>query len=374
MKKVLILAILLCATHVFAQFSKVATHTPVLVQEAHNPWCPITGQSIKENYKTSLIARLQTNARARQYSALSALAIDMQEYGIDTKSIQALDVISQKYINANSAFFLINSQIKPTFGTISAIAFAKKADADSYRKTYGGDVVSFEEALKKVTQNLKKSIAYMKKIYKKKTYKMGERIYKKKCQEIDPTDYIEINDLKKEIVDQHLCGTLNERYLQALALYLWNVKRAGDLGENEERVKVNEDEKCPVCGMFTYKYPRWAAQIFFKHKDHEHHYSFDGVKDMMKFYFNPSKWGKYDFVTHDNITKMLVTDYYSQKGIDARSAYFVEGSDIYGPMGHELIPFSTQDEAENFKKDHKGTRILTFDQIKESEVYDLDNR
>jgi len=159
--------------------------------------------------------------------------------------------------------------------------------------------------------------------------------------------------------------------LQALVLYLWNVKKIGEVRANDTRVKVKKDEKCPVCGMFTYKYPRWAAQIFFQHQDHEYHYSFDGVKDMMKFYFNPTRWGIYDFVKPTNITKILVTDYYTQKAIDARNAYFVEGSDIYSPMGHELIPFSTKEEALNFKKDHKGQRILSFKEIREQEVYDL---
>jgi hypothetical protein len=30
------------------------------------------------------------------------------------------------------------------------------------------------------------------------------------------------------------------------------------LGEVEGKVEVGEDEKCPVCGMFVYKYPKWA--------------------------------------------------------------------------------------------------------------------
>ena len=91
--------------------------------------------------------------------------------------------------------------------------------------------------------------------------------------------------------------------------------------------------------MFTYKYPKWAAQIFYKHGDHEHHYSFDGVKDMMKFYFDPMEWGKYEMAKKESISKILVTDYYSQKAIDAKVSYFVIGSDVYGPMGNELIPF-----------------------------------
>jgi len=43
-------------------------------------------------------------------------------------------------------------------------------------------------------------------------------------------------------------------------------------------------------------------------------------------------------------------------------------------MGHEFIPFSTMQEAENFKKEHRGEKILRFDEITKEQVYKLDNR
>jgi nitrous oxide reductase accessory protein NosL len=92
----------------------------------------------------------------------------------------------------------------------------------------------------------------------------------------------------------------------------------------------------------------------------------------MKFYFNPLKWGAYPEVNEESITKILVTDYYSQKGIDGRGAYYVLRSDIYGPMGHELIPFEHEEDAQAFQSDHKGKLIIRFQEIKELEVYKLD--
>jgi nitrous oxide reductase accessory protein NosL len=68
----------------------------------------------------------------------------------------------------------------------------------------------------------------------------------------------------------------------------------------------------------------------------------------------------------------LVTDYYSQKAIDGTKAFYVIRSDIYGPMGHEFIPFLNYEEALSFKQDHKGTRILKFKDIEEELVYRLD--
>jgi len=41
----------------------------------------------------------------------------------------------------------------------------------------------------------------------------------------------------------------------------------------------------------------------------------------------------------------------------------VIGSDVYGPMGHELIPFVTGEAAESFSKDHHGKEVLSFDDI-----------
>lgn len=207
----------------------------------------------------------------------------------------------------------------------------------------------------------------------KKIYPMGKKIYEKKCKkDIDISKYPNIELLKKDIKDKELCGNLKQRYLEALVYYLWDIKRLDITKHSSLKIKLKDGDKCPVCGMFTYKYPKWAAQIFYKHNSHNHYHSFDGVKDMMKFYFDPLKWGDYKNSTKEDIVKMIVTDYYSQKAIDATKAFYVIGSDVYGPMGDELIPFKKKQEAEVFSMDHKGKKILQFDDITEDEVYRLD--
>jgi len=42
-------------------------------------------------------------------------------------------------------------------------------------------------------------------------------------------------------------------------------------------------------------------------------------------------------------------------------------------MGHELIPFDTEKNAENFMADHKGLKILRFDEINTELLNLLDN-
>lgn len=115
---------------------------------------------------------------------------------------------------------------------------------------------------------------------------------------------------------------------------------------------------CPVCGMLVSKYPNWVATIVYK-DGHAHH--FDGAKDMFKFWFDPPKY----VANHhrDMIASMWVTDYYGLQRIDARKAWYVTGSDVLGPMGHEFVPLASQADADDFIKEHKGKRVLTFDQI-----------
>ncbi|MBN2832303.1 MAG: nitrous oxide reductase accessory protein NosL, partial [Campylobacterales bacterium] len=57
---------------------------------------------------------------------------------------------------------------------------------------------------------------------------------------------------------------------------------------------------------------------------------------------------------------------------DGKKAFYVIGSDTYGPMGKEFIPFATLKSAQSFLKDHKGSEILSFDKISEALVYAQD--
>ncbi len=356
-----------------ATFTKKATVEPVLVQKGQGRyWCPVCGLNLEENYKTNYISKLP-NGTPRQYCSLGCLVMDMEEYGIDKASVKAVDAKSQKIAEVKNGYFLIGSKIKATTGKTSRLFFENEKDALEFKKRYRGKIVDFETALEMTKADIKKDKEYSSKKHRKKTYPMGKKIFELKCnQDIDPTEYIEINELKENLKFGKLCQPLNEERLHAVALYLWDVKRFGDLDAINNRVKVEEHEKCPVCGMFTYKYPRWAAQIFYEEGDEKKHWSFDGVKDLIKFYFDPMKWGDYKIAKLENITKILVTDYYSQKAIDGTKAYYVIRSDVYGPMGHEFIPFASMEDAKTFKKDHFGKKIIGFQDITEDDAYKLD--
>jgi copper chaperone NosL len=131
--------------------------------------------------------------------------------------------------------------------------------------------------------------------------------------------------------------------------------------------KVSPQDKCPVCGMFVAKYPDFVAQIVFKDGSHAF---FDGVKDMMKYYFDLPKYNPAKSTA--DIGLILVSDYYKLTLIDGHKAWYVIGSDVYGPMGKELIPFQDEAAAKEFKTDHKGTAILQFKDITPAIIKPLD--
>jgi copper chaperone NosL len=122
--------------------------------------------------------------------------------------------------------------------------------------------------------------------------------------------------------------------------------------------KPGPKDLCPVCGMLVSKYPHWAATIIYQ-DGHAHH--FDGAKDMFKFWFEPAKYAAGH--SREQMARLLVTDYYNLQPVDAKIAFYVIGSDVLGPMGHELVALASRADAQDFLKEHKGKRILRFDEV-----------
>ena len=126
-------------------------------------------------------------------------------------------------------------------------------------------------------------------------------------------------------------------------------------------------DKCPVCGMFVAKYPDFLAQVIYTDGTYA---LFDGAKDLFKYLFALDKYavGR----ERADIVSVYVTDYYSLTPVDGRTAWYVVGSDVFGPMGRELIPFAREAEAREFLQDHAGTGLLRFDTVTPAIIGKLD--
>jgi nitrous oxide reductase accessory protein NosL len=119
--------------------------------------------------------------------------------------------------------------------------------------------------------------------------------------------------------------------------------------------------------MFVTKYPEWVATVVYRDGSALH---FDGAKDLFKYLFDLPRYAR-DRRAED-IDLIAVTEYYGLARIDARAAWFVVGSDVLGPMGHELVPLASAEDAEEFLADHRGRMILRFEDVTPRVIEGLD--
>lgn len=349
----------------------VAAAEPELIQKgAEKDYCPVCGMNIKHNYKTSHGVYLKDGS-TRQYCSLRCFIVDFPSIESQISKIVVTDVKSEKLIDAKSAFYVVGSKVPGTMSSVSTLAFEKEADAKVFVAENGGEVAPFDVAVAKSKASLAQDADEMIKRKQKGMYPMGEKIYNAQCKKdhLNPHDFKTISALKAHIKHSGVCGELEDKELQALSLYLWEV--LGHEATSKEKtttLMIQKDEKCPVCGMFAYKYPKWAARMTYVENGKPIAHAFDGVKDLLKFYQNPSKWGNYTKHPDADLT-ILVSDYYTGEAMDGMKAFYVVGSDVMGPMGKEFVPFKTLNSAQTFMKDHKGLKIVEFSKIDEALIY-----
>lgn len=150
----------------------------------------------------------------------------------------------------------------------------------------------------------------------------GENIALKLCDEVKLSQIKskKLDEILQQIEKVQPCIALKERDKEALAYFIM-AGQSETLVTGKGQMEVPKEVKCPVCGMFVAKYPKWAALITESAKTHY----FDGVKDMMKFYIFDVDF-PYD---RSKISHIEVTDFYTLKAIDAKKAFYVIGSDVY---------------------------------------------
>ena len=99
-------------------------------------------------------------------------------------------------------------------------------------------------------------------------------------------------------------------------------------------------DRCAVCGMFVAPYPDWVAAVVFRDGTVAY---FDGPKDMFRYVFAVETFDSSR--KPDQIQSLWATEYYPTTLMPAADLFFVVGSDVLGPMGHELVPVRGQEAA-----------------------------
>ena len=119
-------------------------------------------------------------------------------------------------------------------------------------------------------------------------------------------------------------------------------------------------DRCPVCAMFPARHPQTAAAMT--------------LIDGPTFYFCSNgclfrTWLRprvYLSQPQEAIARLVVRDYFSGRPIDARTATWVAGSDVIGPMGPAIVALDDAGQLAVFKNRHGGTTVFTFSQVNDS--------
>ena len=149
-------------------------------------------------------------------------------------------------------------------------------------------------------------------------------------------------------------GPRASAWLWALFVLLWT----GRVARADPGLVPGPAERCPVCGMLVADYGRWLAVIVFADG---RRVWFDGPHDMVHYYMYLSEYEPE--ARRADVRAVYVTDYATGRLVRAEGVWFVTGSDVAGPMGPEWIPLTGRAPAERFLRQHRGERILAWEEI-----------
>lgn len=116
--------------------------------------------------------------------------------------------------------------------------------------------------------------------------------------------------------------------------------------------------RCPVCGMYPARNPRWAAQTVFK--DGAAHF-FDSPADLFAFLQKVDRHDKH--YSLDDVAVSFISDFETGQWIEAKNAFFVHGSSVVGPMRDADLPAFTSRNAAGALAHNRGGKVLTFAEV-----------
>jgi len=118
------------------------------------------------------------------------------------------------------------------------------------------------------------------------------------------------------------------------------------------------EARCPVCGMYPARYPRWAAQIVFR--DGATHF-FDSPVDLFGFMNGVGRHSSP--YTAKEAAAQFVTDFETGEWVAAGTAFYVNGSSVLGPMRDADLPaFGRRASAEAFAR-ARGGKVLAHAEV-----------
>jgi copper chaperone NosL len=130
-----------------------------------------------------------------------------------------------------------------------------------------------------------------------------------------------------------------------------------------QAVAIESADECHLCGMLITRFDGPKGEVFRKETG-DQVFKFCSTLDLFSYYLDPeNKRNVAQILVHD-MSKMpwgseSIDDKYF---IDAKTAWYVTGSEKTGAMGKTLASFSQQSDAQAFAKEFGG-KVLSFADI-----------
>lgn len=125
-------------------------------------------------------------------------------------------------------------------------------------------------------------------------------------------------------------------------------------------VAMESSDECHLCGMLITRFDGPKGEVFRKETG-EQVFKFCSTRDMFSYYLDPeNKRNVAQMLVHDMSKMPWGSDSIDDKHfIDAKTAWFVAGSEKTGAMGDTLASFSQKADAQAFSKEFGG-KVISF--------------
>jgi nitrous oxide reductase accessory protein NosL len=109
--------------------------------------CPLCGMNMAGNENTAFVVE-KTDGTSVGYCCPHCGLWVLSSEAASVKSAKARDFIGGEWVDAKAAVYVYNSKAVPACAP-SWIAFAKKGEAEMFIKGFGGELLSYDEAVAK---------------------------------------------------------------------------------------------------------------------------------------------------------------------------------------------------------------------------------
>jgi copper chaperone NosL len=154
-------------------------------------------------------------------------------------------------------------------------------------------------------------------------------------------------------------------FITVLTIAVTSLMSCSDKVEQQmlhKAVAIESADECHLCGMLITRFDGPKGEVFRKETG-DQVFKFCSTRDLFSYYLDPeNKRNVAQMFVHDMSKMPWGNNSIDDKHlIDAKTAWYVAGSEKMGAMGETLVSFSLQNDARAFAKEFGGTVIIFSD-------------